>query len=134
MCMHRNKVRFFFALYKGREPITDNYGNLTGEYKIIHDNPRAFYANISSAKGETNTWHFGENESYDKVIVMDKYSPPINEFTILWVDIIPKMEIDRTLSTNDYGEVITPHDYIVKKISKSFNSISIAISKVNVNG
>ena len=74
-CMQRNKVKFFYALYEGKEAITDEYGNVTGEYAVKHGNPIEFFANISAAKGETQTRQFGENESYDKVIVLDSDSP-----------------------------------------------------------
>ena len=133
-CLNRNKSRFFYALYKEKVQKTDEYGNVTGEYEVIHENPVEFFANVSAAKGETTTRQFGESESYDKVIVMGNDAPPINEYTILWVDTTPQVDEDGTLSTNDNGEVITPHDYIVKKVARSLNSVSIAISKVNVSG
>lgn len=133
-CMSRNKSRFFYSLYEGKEPITDEYGNNTGEYNVIHGKPIEFMANISAAKGETTTRQFGESESYDKVIVMDNDAPPIDEYTTLWVDTVPQVDEDGNLETNDDGEVITPHDYIVKKVAKSLNSVSIAISKVVVSG
>lgn len=125
-CMNRNKVKFYYALYKSREPILNEQGRKTGQYKVIHGNPIEGHANISAAKGETQTRQFGENESYDKVIVMDFITPPIDEYSILWVDTMPEL--------NDAGEVITPHDYVVKKVAKSLNSVSIAISKVTVSG
>ncbi|MDL2302048.1 hypothetical protein LJC58_06820 [Lachnospiraceae bacterium OttesenSCG-928-D06] len=133
-CLSRNKLNFYYALYEKRVPITDEYGNVTGEYEVIHSNPIEFFANISAAKGESNTRQFGENESYDKVIVMDNDSPPINIYTDLWVDTLPLLDEDGGLALDEKGEVITPHDYIVKKVAKSLNSVSIAISKVNVSG
>ena len=132
--MVRNKSKFFYALYKEKVPRTDEYGNSTGEYDIIRDNPMEFAANISAAKGETSTRQFGESESYDKVIVMGNDAPPIDEYTVLWVDGTPQVDEDGALALNDDGEVITPHDYIVKKVAKSLNSVSIAISKVTVSG
>ena len=68
-CMNRNKVRFFYALYEGREFITDEYGNVTGEYEVKCSNPTEFRANISPAMGETLTRQFGDSVSYDKIIV-----------------------------------------------------------------
>lgn len=130
----RNKSKFFYALYKEKVPKTDEYGNVTGEYEIIRDNPVECSANISAAKGETSTRQFGESESYDKVIVMDKDAPPIDEYTVLWVDKTPQVDEDGSLVTNEEGEILTPHDYIVKKVAKSLNSVSIAISKVTVSG
>lgn len=133
-CMNRNKVKFFYSLYEGREPITDEYGNVTGEYDVKHGNPTEGYANISAAKGETQTRQFGESETYDKVIVMDNEAPPIDEYSVLWVDTVPKLNEDGSLAVDEEGNVLTPHDYIVKKVAKSLNNVSIAISKVNVSG
>lgn len=114
--------------------MVDDYGNATGEYDVRHGNPLPCSANISAAKGETTTRQFGESESYDKVIVMDNNAPPIDEYTILWIDTIPKLTEDGALATNGDGEVETPHDYIVKKVARSMNSVSVAISKVSVGG
>ena len=133
-CMNRNKVKFFYSLYEGREPITDEYGNVTGEYDVKHGNPTEGYANISAAKGETQTRQFGESETYDKVIVMDNEAPPIDEYSVLWVDTVPQLNEDGSLAVDEEGNVLTPYDYIVKKVAKSLNNVSIAISKVNVSG
>lgn len=133
-CMNRNKVRFFYALYVSREPIMNAQGRPSGQHKVIHGNPIKEYANISAAKGETQTRQFGENESYDKVIVMDNATPPIDEYSILWVDTVPQLNEDGSLAVNEKGKVITPHDYVVKKVAKSLNNVSIAISKVTVSG
>lgn len=133
-CMNRNKSKFFYSLYEGRVPIVNEQGRKTGEYKVVHGNPIEGRANISAAKGETQTRQFGENESYDKVIVMDFVESPIDEHSILWIDSEPKLNDDGSLAVNDEGEVITPHDYVVKKVAKSLNCVSIAVSKVTVSG
>lgn len=133
-CMERNKTQFFYALYTTKTPMRDDYGNLTGEYDVQHGNPMEFSANISAAKGETTTRQFGENESYDKVIVMDADAPPIDEYTILWIDSVPEVDGNGELAVNKKGDVLTPHDYIVKKVARSLNSVSVAISKVKVSG
>ena len=133
-CMNRNKVKFFYALYEGREEIVDEYGNTSGEYNVRYGDPAEFYANISAAKGETQTRQFGENESYDKVVVLDNDAPAIDEYSVLWVDTVPELDGEGHLAVNEDGEMITPYDYIVKKVARSLNSVSVAISKVNVNG
>ena len=68
---------------------------------------------------------FGDSESYDKVIVLDDKNIPIDEYSILWVDTLPTL--------NEDGSTETPHDYVVKQVARSLNSVSIAVSKVNVN-
>ncbi len=130
--LRRNKSEFYFAPYVGRVPMTDDYGNNTGEYEIIYGNPVKCSANISAAKGETQTRQFGENESYDKVLVMDNTAPNINEYAILWVDTVPTLNADGSLAKDSNDNAITPHDYVVKKVAKSLNSVSMAISKVIV--
>lgn len=131
-CLLRNKVRFFYALYDKKEEILDEYGNMTGEYAVTHGNPVECYGNISAARGEMVPCLFGENEVYDKVLVLDNASPKIDEYTVLWVDTIPKINKDGSISKNSEGETDTPYDYIVRKVARSLNSVSIAIRKVNV--
>ena len=116
---------FYFATYQGKTEIIDKYGNNTGEYEVIYSNPIKCKGNVSAAQGEVQSRQFGESEIYDKVIVLDNQNIPIDEYSILWVDSIPLIDKD--------GQV-TPHDYIVKKVARSLNSVSIAISKVIVNG
>lgn len=131
-CLDKNKTEFFYALYEGRVPVVDEDGNLTGEHETKHGNPISCSANISAAKGETQTRQFGESESYDKVVVMGMGAPPIDEYTLLWIDTIPQLNEDGTLMLNADETVITSHDYIVKKVARSLNCVSFAVSKVNV--
>ena len=123
-CLLSNKRAFFYALLEGETEIKDEYGNSTGEYSVSHSNPIKKLGNVSAAQGEIQSRQFGESESYDKVIVLDERDTPIDEYSILWVDTLPRL--------NEDGSTDTPHDYIVKKVARSLNSVSIAISKVNV--
>jgi len=130
----RNKIEFYYALFERKVPKIDEYGNNTGEYEVQWQKPLKYSANISAAKGETSTRQFGESENYDQVIVMDNNSPNIDEYTVLWVDTIPKLDSNGLLLLNEDDSVVTPHDHIVKKVARSINSVSVAISKVNVSG
>ena len=123
-CMTLNKTKFYCAAYIGETEITDENGNGTGEYNLAYKNPIKTYGNVSAAQGEMQNRQFGESESYDKVIVLDDKDTPINEYSILWVDTLPHL--------NDDGSTDTPHDYVVRKVARSLNGVSIAISKVDV--
>lgn len=125
-CLLRNMRDFYFALYVGKEELEDEYGNKTGEYNVIYGNPTKCKGNVSAAQGEVQSRQFGDSESYDKVIVLDDVNIPIDEYSILWVDVTPLLD--------ENGQSTTPHDYIVKKVARSLNCVSIAISKVQVNG
>ena len=132
-CMNRNKVRFFYSLYEGRKPVTDKWGNVTGEYETIYGNPIECFANISPAVGETAMRQFGESVNYDKVMVMDNSAPPIDEYSVLWVDTMPQLDEDGSLLLGSDGNAITPHNYEVEKVARSLNGVSYAIHKVNVS-
>lgn len=125
-CLDRNKRTFYYSTYSGKSEMIDEYGNKTGEYEITYSNPIKYRGNISSAQGEIESRQFGDSESYDKVIALGKTDIPIDEYSILWVDTLPII--------SDNGTTETPHDYIVKKVARSLNSVSVAISKVDVNG
>ena len=122
----RNKIRIFYANYREKIPLKDEYGNLTGEYDIAYDNPVEIKANVSAARGEATTRQFGDDEGYDRVIVLDDPKFPIAVTSILWIDTLPEIAED--------GSTETPHDYIVKQVATSLNSVSIEVSKVNVSG
>lgn len=124
--LNRNQIRIFYANYRTKTPLKDEYGNLTGEYDIVYDNPVEIKANVSAARGESTTRQFGDDVNYDRIIVIDDPKFPILESSILWIDTPPEIAED--------GSTDTPHDYIVKQVATSLNSVSIAVSKVNVSG
>lgn len=116
--LERNKQIIYYALFDGKEPVIDEYDNQTGEYEILYTPPTLLKINVSAARGEYSTRQFGDTEKYDKVLMTDDLNVPITETSILWID-----SLDTT----------KPHDYIVKKVAKSLNSVSIAVSKVSVS-
>lgn len=113
-CLVRNKRKFYYALYQGRTEIMDGTYE-TGEYENSYSTPVECFANISPATGNSRIEQFGNDLQYDKVIVME--DTDMDENSVLWVDVTPPSSFD----------------YIVKRIAKSLNSVSIAISKVNVS-
>ena len=64
---------------------------------------------------------------------MDNPNTAINEFSVLWVDVVPVLTDEGAIALNNDGTKKVPHDYVVKKVARSLNSVSIAISKVNVS-
>lgn len=122
-CLERNKVDFYYALFERNEDILDENGCKTGEQRVIYFPPVKMKANISTAKGESQSEQFGKDIKYDKVIVTEETDCPIDENTVLFVDVEPAFDSD--------GNPL--FDYIVKKVAKSLNSVSYAISKVSVS-
>ncbi len=113
-----NRTPFYYAMYLGKTPAEDSDGFYTGEDVIQYSEPvRYTRANISPATGMSNTEQFGNLDNYDKVIVTSDLGCPIDENSVLWID-----EPDTT----------KPYNYIVKRVSKSKNGVSIAVAKVQV--
>ena len=123
--LNRNKSAFYYSLYQGKAEIYDDNGYPTGEYGVSYADPVKMLANVSQATGNTNLEQFGNSLDYDKVIVTADMNCPIDENTILFIDKAPTLDDD-----NNY---IFDYDYVVKKVAKSINSISIAVKKVSVN-
>ena len=118
----RNKRPFAYCLYLGHTSIEDENGNETGEYKISYSAPVTVWGNISPATGIAITEQFGNLENYDKVIAIADTETPINDDAVLFVD--------KEYETDEDGNPL--YDYTVRRVAKSLNQVSIAISKVKV--
>lgn len=122
--MERNKRPLWYLLYDRKAPAVDAEGNETGEEIIVYKPAVALRANVSPASGASQVEQFGNLAGYDKVIVTDDMSCPIDENTVLFVDKKPEYrEAD--------GKPL--YDYIVKRVAKSLNIIAYAVTKVSVS-
>lgn len=118
----RYKTKFWYLLYDKTDPVLDEYGNEVGA-KVIYRAAEEMEANISPAAGSAQAEQFGNLAGYDRVILTDELGCPIDENTVLFIDKEP-----------EYGEDGTPrYDYRVKRVAKSKNLVSIAVSKVSVS-
>ena len=120
--MKRNLKPVHYCLYKGREPLLDDDGNETGEYQVGYESPVELQCSVSPATGYAQVNMFGNLDSYDKVLITDDMSCPIDENTVLFVDSKP-----------GYRQGKPAFDYTVKRVAKSLNTISYAVSKVKVS-
>ena len=136
-CLKRNQRPFWYCLYESSTELEDEYGNKTGELQANYADSVQMYANISQATGQSNIEMFGNLDSYDKVIVTDDMNCPIDEHTVLFVDKEPEYpvitpSVSTSTSEVQYDTEHPKYDYIVKRVAKSLNSVSIAIRKVDV--
>lgn len=145
--LERNKRKFYYCLFAGKELLYDDDGRATGEYRIVYSEPIEMWANISPATGVSQTELFGQLDNYDKVIAIGNPDTPIDESTVLFIDKEPEFATDTviTLVEADDGngstiqipaesEVQVPvYDYTVRRVARSINSASIAVSKVKIS-
>ena len=133
MCF-RNKQTFWYALYDGTVEGYDECGNQNST-SAAYGKPVKASANISPAKGNVLSREFGDDDSYDKQIVTGDRDIPIDEYSVLWIDTVPELDENGALKVNADGEIVTPWDYIVRKVGRglpNFGSTVIAVSKVSV--
>ena len=121
--LNRNLQTIYYCLYTGKEALTDDNGFKTGEYKLTYDEPVSLKCSVSPATGSAQSEIFGNLESYDKVIITDNIDCAIDENTLLFVDKDVEYDSDNNLLA----------DYTVKRIAKSLNTISYAVSKVTIS-
>ena len=143
--LKRNMIPLWYCLYQSSSEIEDEYDNTTGELDVRYAEAVQMYANVSAATGQAQTEMFGGLDGYDKVIVTADMSCPIDENTVLFIDKEPEYDTETIPSETDEepvsGEGPEPvvikrpkYDYIVKRVAKSLNSISIAVRKVEIGG
>lgn len=118
-CLKRNMRKFWYCLYGVETEQKDADGNYTGETAIGYADPVELKANISPATGQSNTEMFGNLTDYDRVIVLDDTTLPIDENTVLFIDHAP------TNGAQGY-------DYIVRRVARSLNVLAVAVRKVDV--
>lgn len=119
--LERNKRDFWYCLYLGETEVRDGDGNYTGETEITYSYPIAAHMNISPATGQSNMEMFGNLADYDRVIVTDDVNTLIDENTVMFVEVSPIID----------GNKVKGYDYIVSRVAKSLNSVSIALQKVS---
>ena len=119
--MERNLRTVWYARYLGREPVVDEYGNETGEGRVVYSDPVSLRANVSAATGAAQVEQFGNLADYDRVLLATDPDCPLDEHSVLWVDRGPAED----------GSV--PYDYQVRRAARGLDSAAYAIRKVSVS-
>lgn len=145
-CLDRNKSGFWYCtLLNGAAEIVDENGNRTGEKLPVYNEAVHIEANVSPASGYAQNEQFGDLTDYDHVIVTDDINCPITESTVLFLEKQPEYATDSVtvlperealLGEQEPTAVVYSvplYDYIVRRVSKSLNSVSIAVRKAKVS-
>jgi hypothetical protein len=127
--LKRNKKVLYYQLYDSHLLVyeTDLDGNiiydpetgeplLTGDDMVGYAEPVKFRANVSPARGDSDSDPFGISLDYTKQIVTCDMALPIVEGTLIW----------ESEPVEDTGKA----DYKVVAVAKSLNSIIYAMKKI----
>ena len=92
-----------------------------------YNNPVSFYANISAAKGTSDSEVFGVALDYTKTISTCDMTLPLSETSLIWLETEPKCNEDGTVDSSSA-------DYAVVAIARSLNNVVYAIKKLTKEG
>jgi len=119
---HRNRQKFKYCYYLGKEPVYDDDGNFTGEYESKYSKPKTGWANINSGyisanhmSGTAAPMTYGMDIDYIKT-VMAPTDFGMDEKSMLWID---DLKADKP-------------DYVIRRIGKSLNNVRIACTHVDI--
>ena len=115
-----NLRTIYYCLPGAVVSLTDAQGYETGERASSYSLAASLKANVAPPSGHSYVEMFGTFEDYDRIIVTDDMSCPIDENTVLFVDKAPAYD------TNDRPLF----DYVVRRVAKSLNYIAYAVKKV----
>ena len=123
--LEENQREFYYQTYEGESEGYDEDGYLTGEPQASYSSPIKASAMISENTSDVTDAPFGRDLVYDKMIstVQDL---PIDEYSKLFVDVVPTLKED--------GSTDTEPDYEVVKVSKGIYQKVWAIRKVEGYG
>lgn len=120
-----NQREFYYQTYVGEVEEVDDDGYLTGDSEPSYSSPIKAKAMISENTSDAVNSPFGKDLVYDKLIstVQDL---PIDEYSKLFVDVVPVIKED--------GSTDTEPDYEVIRVSKGIYQRVWAIRKVEGYG
>lgn len=139
--LRKNRQRLFYATYSNSIIVyeKDENGNIVHvevDGSLIpviekemagYSEPKEFYANISAAKGTSDSEVFGVSLDYTKTISTCDMTLPISETSLIWFETEPAYNADGTVDSNSA-------DYSVAAIARSLNNVVYAIKKLAKEG
>ena len=121
-CLARNKTTIYYATFKSKTEITDEYGNKTGQYTITYNTPVEWSANIRWDSGAVQLEGFGLNASGTRRIVTCDMNCPIGVDTVLWIGITP-----------DQNGTVKPNYVVAGVPERSLNQIAILVQEATLS-
>ncbi len=134
--LKKNQQKLWYSTYADQITIYERdengeivYNEIDGEKfpKIIaektgYNSPVSFCANISAAKGSSDSEVFGVSLDYTKTISTTDMTLPISETSLIWFETEPVINEDGMVDDNSA-------DYAVVAVARSLNNVVYAIKK-----
>ena len=112
--LNKNKQTFYYATYKSKSAIKDDYGNETGEYVITYNTPVKTSWNVSYVDSDAEVAMFGISSQSTIRITAKKAGFPLDEASILWFGKTP---------ASTFVATAPDHNYVIAGIRPSLNEL-----------
>lgn len=113
--VQRDKRPVAYAFYNDAQELTDDEGNLTGEYDVGYSEPVKTYMNVSGGRGQADIALFGLTQTFARTATTEDLTTAWNTDMVFWVESDPDTE---------------PYDYRVVAISRTINQVVLALAEV----
>lgn len=135
-CLERDKQLALIAFFVEKVACEDDQGRLTGKHEVVRTDPIPYRLSVSASKGSAENSPFGIDLDYDRTVIIEDTTCPVDESSVFWVDNVAVPdgetgEIDEGFSADLTGG--KPHDYTVTRVAKSPNCIAVALKRVEVS-
>lgn len=110
-----NQVPFWYQTYEGKVDELDEDGNKTGHKINKYSNPVMVYARVGPNMGNASDSPFGRDIVYDKSISTVQ-NLPIDEYSRLFIDVIPVLKEDGSTDTEPDYECVCPQKGLIQNV------------------
>lgn len=115
--MRDHKTIYYANLVSTQYEFDEDGNRLDQPIMVYEEVPHILRATVSPNQGEVATKAFGNQVEYDNVIITERTNLTLNESTRFWIDQAPNK----------------PHNYEVRKVSRTHHMVMIAIKRVSVS-
>lgn len=113
--LNANKRKLWYANPTGETvPVTDAWGNETGEEEQVYTDPVSIQLNVSAASGAKTAEAFGSFTDYSRTIVTADMACPLKLNSRIWFGTYPPYE----------------HNYVVVRVADCLNGLLYALKEV----
>ena len=119
--LKKNQVAMFYALYSDSIPIYDDEGHEELEKGKGYLPPVSFKASLSAGRSDAYESPFGNNVSYDRVLLTSNKDIAIKNNSLIWIENAPEYDANNKVipQSADYKVAAPP--------IKTLNTVKIAI-------
>lgn len=114
--LERDKQWIWYCTVTGQTDLKDENGDLTGEKYYQLSKPTKYKIGVSATVGNPQSTPAGVSLDYTREMSTCDRKLALQEMDVLFIDIVPQLDVDGFLAVGTDGRYVTEPDYYVKKV------------------